>query len=394
MAFQPNPNLFNSAFGGGLRSGSALADLVRNRRRESELERLARGFAQNQDYNALGTGLMGIGMVGPGVNAMQVPYQREQDALTREHQRMVFDANQAHRDRSFEADQSYRAAQLANQRANIGIAQQRLAQASQPNLPSGYMWNDPSDRSAGVSMLPGYTPTQGQETWGAPVRTVDEQGNPTLVQFSNRGNQRPIEGYAPGGTLQKTDAGNETIYTNPITGEVVARVPIDNYQPAFDKAAGAEAGKSEAERQATAPQEYFAANDTLGLIKKIRSHPGIDPGTGASSVIRNRIPGTDAYDFQNLVNQATGTAFLAAVQQMRGLGALSNAEGEAATRAVARIETATSKDAFLDALADYETIVNRGRDRAAKRMQRGAAQSEPIPGQRTTSGGITYTIEN
>lgn len=160
MAFQPNPNLFNSAFGGGLRSGSALADLMRNRRRESELERLAQGFAQNQDYNALGTGLMGIGMVGPGVNTMQVPYQREQDALTRAHQQAVFDANQAHRDRSFEAGQSYRAAQLANQRANIGLAQQRLAQASQPGLPDGYMWNDPNDRSAGVSMLPGYMPTK------------------------------------------------------------------------------------------------------------------------------------------------------------------------------------------------------------------------------------------
>lgn len=79
--FTPDPNLFNSAFGGGLRNGSALADLIKSRRDEakqkSEFARLAQ-LAQEQDFTGLGSGLIGMGEVGQGVNALNVPYEREQ----------------------------------------------------------------------------------------------------------------------------------------------------------------------------------------------------------------------------------------------------------------------------------------------------------------------------
>jgi hypothetical protein len=55
------------------------------------------------------------------------------------------------------------------------------------------------------------------------------------------------------------------------------------------------------------------------------------------------------------------------------MGSLSNAEGQTATRAISRMDTATSTPAFLDALADYEAIVQIGRERAAARIQAPAA---------------------
>ena len=38
-----------------------------------------------------------------------------------------------------------------------------------------------------------------QETWGSPTEVRGEDGNPMLVQVSNKGNMRPVEGYAPKG---------------------------------------------------------------------------------------------------------------------------------------------------------------------------------------------------
>ncbi len=77
--------------------------------------------------------------------------------------------------------------------------------------------------------------------------------------------------------------------------------------------------------------------------------------------------------WKDLVDQAKSGAFLTAVQQMRGLGALSNNEGGAATQAITRMNTATSKEAFLKALDDYEMIIDQGIARAQSRIPAGAA---------------------
>lgn len=154
--------------------------------------------------------------------------------------------------------------------------------------------------------------------------------------------------------------------------------PVRNVAPAL---AGAESAKAQGEmtgkQTASAPADIQAADNALDLVDKIRKHPGRATGTGASS-IGNFIWGTSGYDFQNLVEQAKSGAFLTAIQQMRGLGSLSNAEGQTATQAVTRMNTATTEEGFLAAVDDYEKIVKQGRERAARRMS-GAIQPAPPP---------------
>lgn len=362
--------IFNNAFGGGLRSGSAIADLVRQGRQESALQRLAQDFSANKDYGALGQGLVSLGMPMQGIRAAEIPYRREQDALSRQHQDRVFGANQTHRNRLFEAQERHRAAQLGNQAQQIAIARQRLGVAQQPDLPAGYMWKDPSDRSAGVSVLPGYTPTQGQESWGAPVRTVDKQGNPTLVQFSNRGNQRPVDGYAPSTALQKTDTGNEQVYTNAFTGQVVARVPKDNYQPAFDKAAGAAAGKEQGEFAIKSSGDIEAAGRVSGLVTDALNHPGL---SGAVGPIDSRKPdvvlGKDALAFRRRVEQLQGNAFLQAYQSLKGGGPITDIEGEKATAAQARLNTSNSEKEYKAALLEMQQLVDERKRKIEARRQ-------------------------
>jgi hypothetical protein len=139
-------------------------------------------------------------------------------------------------------------------------------------------------------------------------------------------------------------------------------------------------GEAAANAEVAAPADIAVADRTLGYIDEVRNHPGKGQGTGLSSY-GNWIPGTSGKDFQNRVDQLKSGAFLSAIDEMRGMGSLSNAEGQTATAAITRMDTATSEEEFNAALADYEEIVKLGRDRAAKRLKAPAeAGDAPAPG--------------
>lgn len=139
-------------------------------------------------------------------------------------------------------------------------------------------------------------------------------------------------------------------------------------------------GEAAANAEVAAPADIAVADRTLGYIDEVRNHPGKGQGTGLSSY-GNWIPGTSGKDFQNRVDQLKSGAFLSAIDELRGMGSLSNAEGQTATAAITRMDTATSEKEFNAALADYEEIVKLGRDRAAKRLKAPAeAGDAPAPG--------------
>lgn len=136
-------------------------------------------------------------------------------------------------------------------------------------------------------------------------------------------------------------------------------------------------GEAAANAEVAAPADIAVADRTLGYIDEVRNHPGKGQGTGLSSY-GNWIPGTSGKDFQNRVDQLKSGAFLSAIDEMRGMGSLSNAEGQTATAAITRMDTATSEEEFNAALADYEEIVKLGRDRAAKRLKAPAEAVAPV----------------
>ncbi|QAX31316.1 phage tail tip lysozyme [Leisingera sp. NJS204] len=153
----------------------------------------------------------------------------------------------------------------------------------------------------------------------------------------------------------------------------------------FEGARGTVLGKAEGQATASAPSDYQASQNALDLIGSIRDDPNRERGTGVSAVF-NSVPGTAGFDFHAKVEQAKSGAFLSAIQQLRGMGALSNAEGQAATAAVTRMNTSLSEDAFLEALADYEKIVQQAMDGAAARGG-GPAPAPTIPAPGPAAGG-------
>jgi hypothetical protein len=168
---------------------------------------------------------------------------------------------------------------------------------------------------------------------------------------------------------------------------------IDTYNKAFQKAQGATEGDMVGKQNISAPQAIQSAENALQSISDVRLSPNKSWGTGGTSMLD--FPGTPVRDFKNQVQGLKSGAFLTAIESMRGLGSLSDAEGAAATAAINRMDVSTSEEAFNAALDDYEKIVRQGLARSksyATRANSGTptqAQPQPIPSPQGSSQNLS-----
>jgi hypothetical protein len=199
----------------------------------------------------------------------------------------------------------------------------------------------------------------------SPVYGTDpETGETILGTVGNDGSFKRIDtgGFNVAAGIEKVDAGTHWLLYDKRTGQQVGREEKDLAGAEAQKELGTARGKA----AAAAGGDFQAGQNALDLIDSLRVDPNRERGTGVSATLGNWIPGTAGYDFQTKVDQAKSGAFLSAIQQLRGMGALSNAEGSTATAAVTRMNTATSEEEFLRALNDYEKVVRQGMGRAQR----------------------------
>ncbi|MBA3773834.1 MAG: hypothetical protein H0X13_15490 [Ramlibacter sp.] len=112
------------------------------------------------------------------------------------------------------------------------------------------------------------------------------------------------------------------------------------------------------------------ANYLTSVIDQAVKHPGRETATGLSGTIdpRNYLPGTHATDFKAVLGQIKGSAFLQAFEALKGGGAITELEGEKATSAIARMNTAQSDKEFEKALNEFRGVVQNGLIRAKSGM--------------------------
>lgn len=250
-----------------------------------------------------------------------------------------------------------------------------LADMVEAGMPVDEAWNLYGKQR--MAQMPGNVEYGLNPIWG-----TDEAGNPVLGTMGKDGSFKKVDtgGFNLSTGVDKVDLGTQWGLINKRTGQLEGYLPKDIAGAAAQGEIGTAAGKAEA----SAPGDMQAAQNALDLVESIRSDPNRQRGTGFSSIF-NGIPGTAGYDFSNKVDQAKSGAFLTAIQQMRGLGSLSNAEGGAATAAVTRMNVATSEEEFMAALDDYEKIVRQGYARAASKLSGGVGGANPAP-----AGGVDY----
>lgn len=95
---------------------------------------------------------------------------------------------------------------------------------------------------------------------------------------------------------------------------------------------------------------FDATRQTIGTINRLlANNNGLTGATGMVGIQRF-FPGTDAADFASQVETLKAQTFLPMVQQLRGMGALSNAEGDKLNAAVGALNFNMSEKAFAESL--------------------------------------------
>lgn len=110
--------------------------------------------------------------------------------------------------------------------------------------------------------------------------------------------------------------------------------------------------------------------DTIGqsiaTIKSLKDDPLLDSWFGVGTTtgkLLGMIPGTDNKDFRARVDTLKAQQFLTQAKEMKGMGALSDAEGARIERAVASLDTDQSKGAFKNALGVIMTTLEKGQNK-------------------------------
>jgi hypothetical protein len=186
---------------------------------------------------------------------------------------------------------------------------------------------------------------------------------------NNFGTPYPVTFGAPGTT--RTDGiegtANFPDLRNPAKPRGI-QVPTPEESAAAQKAAIIRA-ENAVKAQSDLPQYEAEANGMMKLVDDLVSHPGYESAVGLSSKLdpRNFIPGTDAMDFKLRLKQLEGKQFLQAFESLKGGGQITQIEGEKATAAIARMNTAASEGEFKKAAEEFKGIVQDGLNRAQKK---------------------------
>ena len=188
------------------------------------------------------------------------------------------------------------------------------ARPKAPTTVGGMMFDEASGRFVAI---PGYEEQQGRiaaakrpdvvVTGGGrnePLVTVrGEDGNPILVP--------------------RSQAAGMTPYTSRTAAQEVADV----------------------ERERALNQRTIDTQNTLDSIGQLLVHPGRKAGTGASSFLGN-ISGTDARGFQAQLETFKAQTFIPMVSALKGMGALSDAEGKKLAAAVGALDPSMKEAEF------------------------------------------------
>lgn len=199
-----------------------------------------------------------------------------------------------------------------------------------------------------------------------PIYGQDAQGNTVLGVLGNDGTFKPVDtGEVDVSTgVDRVDLGTQWGLLDKRSGQMVGTLPKENYQEAFDKGAGAEAGKAQAEAQASLPTDLATAEQAIKELDALIEHPGLNEITGAFDQFRPswsmRAEGRDALA---RFNQAKGRAFLQAYGMLKGGGQITEVEGLKAEQAMARMDRAQSEADFKQALKDFRDAVATGMDK-------------------------------
>lgn len=160
-----------------------------------------------------------------------------------------------------------------------------------------------------------------------------------------------------------------------------------DYRPAI----GADGNQISASKAETPEQKMQRVDNALGAADAARAaarasqdaanlinDPGLYWGTGTTSAL-GLIPGSDAKGFHARLENLKSQVFLPTVKALQGMGALSNAEGEKISAAVANLDPKIGPEAMKEQLTVLAKQMRDAAKTANQRTQNYASRGGTIP---------------
>lgn len=241
-----------------------------------------------------------------------------------------------------------------------------------------------TEQSKPVSVSPGgmlINPATGQPMFTAPQDGMqtgfDEQGNAYVF---------PVPGYsdinaqriaAEEAARQKAQAERDIVTVNMPDGST-QQMTREAATQALGGGVGSTPPKSVLEARSDLPRVEDESQRIVQAIEGILSHPGLKGSVGMQFGM-SMIPGTDEASFVARHNQLRGQVFLQGFQSLKGGGAITEKEGQAAEQAIARLSRTQSEAEYRQALEEMRQIATRAAERAREKARIG--ESVPRPAQ-------------
>jgi len=106
----------------------------------------------------------------------------------------------------------------------------------------------------------------------------------------------------------------------------------------------------------------------LRHIEQTLNHPGLEAASGFGGVLMRNVPGTAGYDFNARLHEINGENFLAGLNGLRGLGAVSNIEGQKTEQARANVDPNQSPDELKKTLLQLQMQLRSEMETAQRAM--------------------------
>jgi hypothetical protein len=147
------------------------------------------------------------------------------------------------------------------------------------------------------------------------------------------------------------------------------------------KAFATEAAKNDATFAQQAPSALQGGEQTLALLNRMvgdpkargsasQPHPGFTGVVGATVMPGMRfVQGSSEADFDAMLEQVDGGAFLEAYERLKGTGQITEIEGKKATQAITRMQRSVSESEFLQAAKEFRQSLENAMERTRNRLQ-------------------------
>lgn len=147
-------------------------------------------------------------------------------------------------------------------------------------------------------------------------------------------------------------------------------------------------------REKVAARDAALAEVDLGIssAQNLLVHPGLESATGFGANFPTSA-GSPAADFETALESFESQVFLNQVEKMKGLGALSEAEGKKIGAAIASLSLKQSDKAMKKSLQTIIDTFNKGKDFLKTKFGVTPSGAGATPGILTSPGGVSFTVK-